>query len=64
MSMAQMALRFILANPTVGAIIPGMRKVRNVEENLGVSDGKTLPDTLLQQLRAHRWVRVPAPWSQ
>jgi aryl-alcohol dehydrogenase-like predicted oxidoreductase len=64
MSMAQMALRFILANPTVSTIIPGMRQVKNVEENLGVSDGKALPAALLQQLRTHRWVRVPTPWSQ
>ncbi len=64
MSMAQMALRFILANQEVGTIIPGMRKVRNVEENLSASDGKALPAALLQQLRAHRWVRIPAPWSQ
>jgi hypothetical protein len=41
-----------------------MRQVKNVEENLGVSDGKALPAALLQQLRTHRWVRVPTPWSQ
>jgi aryl-alcohol dehydrogenase-like predicted oxidoreductase len=63
-SMAQMALRFILANPQVATVIPGMRKVKNVEENISTSDGKTLPASLIQQLRAHRWVRVPAPWSQ
>lgn len=63
MSMAEMALRFILANHTVSTIIPGMRKLKNVEANMAASDGKTLPPALLEQLRAHRWVRHPAPWS-
>ncbi len=35
MTMAEMALRFILANDDVHTIIPGMRKVRNVEANIG-----------------------------
>ena len=35
---ARMALRFILAEPTVSTIIPGMRKVRHVEANLAASD--------------------------
>ncbi|PYT05244.1 MAG: aldo/keto reductase, partial [Acidobacteria bacterium] len=30
----EMALRFILSNPTVSTIIPGMRKIRNVESNV------------------------------
>lgn len=33
MTMAQMALSFILSNPDVSTVIPGMRKARNVEEN-------------------------------
>ena len=43
MTMAEMALRFILAEPTVSTIIPGMRKIRNVESNIACSDGETLP---------------------
>ena len=34
MTLAEMALRFILNAPAVSTIIPGMRKARNVEENL------------------------------
>jgi hypothetical protein len=41
-----------------------MRKVKNVEENISTSDGQALPASLIQQLRAHRWDRVPTPWSQ
>jgi aryl-alcohol dehydrogenase-like predicted oxidoreductase len=64
MTMAQMALRFILANPTVGTIIPGMRKLRHVEANIATSDGHALPPTLITALRAHRWDREPTEWSQ
>ncbi|MEO8481459.1 MAG: aldo/keto reductase [Acidobacteriota bacterium] len=58
MTMPELALRFILANPDVCTIIPGMRRVKNVEANLGVSDGKPLPADLLGRLRKHRWVRT------
>jgi len=34
MTMTEMALRFILNNPTVSTIIPGMRRLRHVDANL------------------------------
>jgi aryl-alcohol dehydrogenase-like predicted oxidoreductase len=64
MTMPELALRFILAEPTVSTIIPGMRKVRHVEANLAASDGKALDKGLLTQLKAHRWDRTPTEWSQ
>ncbi len=64
MSMAEMALRFILENKTVGTIIPGMRKARNVLANVACSDGSLLPAELYIQLRTHRWDRTPTSWSQ
>lgn len=64
MDMAEFALRFILSNPDVGTIIPGMRKTRNVEANIASSDGKGLSKDLLGQLKAHRWERTPTSWSQ
>jgi len=63
-SMAEMALRFILSNPTVSTIIPGMRKLDHVESNMAASDAGPLPDDLQSRLRQHRWVRHPKPWSQ
>jgi aryl-alcohol dehydrogenase-like predicted oxidoreductase len=63
-SMPEMALRFILTNPTVSTIIPGMRKTKNVESNVAASDAGPLPSTLLEELRAHRWERRPTKWSQ
>jgi aryl-alcohol dehydrogenase-like predicted oxidoreductase len=64
MTMPEMALRFILANDDVHTIIPGMRKVRNVEANIGASDGKMLEKSLMTKLQDHRWDRTPTEWSQ
>jgi aryl-alcohol dehydrogenase-like predicted oxidoreductase len=63
-SLPEMALRFILNNSDVATIIPGMRKIRNVESNLSASDKGPLPAALHAQLRQHRWVRRPTHWSQ
>jgi aryl-alcohol dehydrogenase-like predicted oxidoreductase len=64
MTMPEMALRFILNDPTVSTIIPGMRKLRHVESNIAASDAGPLPADLHDQLREHRWVRQPTSWSQ
>ena len=64
MTMAEMALRFILENDSVSTVIPGMRKQRNVLANVATSDGKGLSAELHQQLRKHRWDRTPTAWSQ
>lgn len=62
-SMAEMALRFILSNDTVSTIIPGMRKLKNVEANIAASDKGRLDENLLAELKNHSWIRKPAPWS-
>jgi len=64
MTMAEMALRFILMNSDVSTIIPGMRKQRNVMSNLGASDGQGLAKELYEELGKHRCVRKPTSWSQ
>ncbi|HEV2494420.1 MAG TPA: aldo/keto reductase [Terriglobia bacterium] len=64
MTMPEMALRFILGNPTVSTIIPGMRKIRHVESNLAASDAGPLAARLQAKLREHRWDRQPTRWSQ
>jgi aryl-alcohol dehydrogenase-like predicted oxidoreductase len=64
MTIPEMALRFILSNPNVSTVIPGMRKTRNVESNVAASDAGPLPEELLRKLRAHRWERQPTEWSQ
>jgi len=64
MTMPEVALRFILNNPTVSTIIPGMRKVKHVEANGAACNSGPLGGDLFTQLRAHRWDRRPTPWSQ
>jgi aryl-alcohol dehydrogenase-like predicted oxidoreductase len=64
MTMADMALRFILSNPDVGTVIPGMRKSKHVESNISTSDGKGLSKDLVKELKGHRWDRTPTQWSQ
>ena len=63
-TMAEMALRFILSNPDVSTVIPGMRKMNNVEANVAASEAGPLSPDLIAQLRAHRWDREPTEWSQ
>ncbi|MEY3052802.1 MAG: hypothetical protein RLY31_2587 [Bacteroidota bacterium] len=64
MTMPEMAIRFILCHPDVHTTIPGMRKTRHVEMNIGCSDGQGLPSSTMGALRAHRWDRKPTEWSQ
>jgi aryl-alcohol dehydrogenase-like predicted oxidoreductase len=64
MTMAEMALRFILSNKTVSTTIPGMRKINHLKANIGTGDGKGLPANLLAELKKHRWDRKPTWWSQ
>ena len=64
MTMPEMALRFILNNPEVSTIIPGMRKLHHVEANIECSDRGPLAPDLYTKLRDHRWDRQPTEWSQ
>jgi aryl-alcohol dehydrogenase-like predicted oxidoreductase len=64
MTMPELALRWILADPTVSTIIPGMRRLGHVEANLATSDSHPLDPALLKALEAHRWDRTPTDWSQ
>src|SRR5215470_14268069 len=64
MNLPEMALRFILSNPDICTVIPGMRKTSHVESNLAASDSGPLSAALLAELRKHRWDRKPTTWSQ
>lgn len=63
MTLPEMALRFILSNPTVSTTIVGMRKPEHVKSNIATSDAGPLDPALLAELKKHRWDRKPAPWS-
>jgi len=56
-TLPELALRFILHHPAVTTTIPGMRRPNHVRANLAASDGRPLPDALVEQLRGHRWER-------
>jgi aryl-alcohol dehydrogenase-like predicted oxidoreductase len=64
LSMPEAALRFVLSNPDVSTVIPGMRQPRHVASNLACSDLGPVPDDVLAKMRTHRWVREPTAWSQ
>ncbi len=64
MTIAEMALRFILCNKTISTTIPGMRKLNHLKSNIGTSDGRGLTPDLLAELKKHRWDRQPTSWSQ
>jgi len=63
MTLPEMALRFILANPDVSTTIVGMRKPEHVRGNVATSDAPRLEAGLLAELRKHRWDRKPKRWS-
>lgn len=64
MTLPQLALRFILDNPDITAVIPGMRKLKHTKSNLAVSGSEKLKASLFNELRQHRWDRQPTSWSQ
>jgi len=63
MTLPELAIRFVLSNPTVSTTIVGMRKPEHVAANVSYSDKGPLPADLIAQLRHHRWDRRPAEWS-
>jgi len=55
--LAETALRFVLSQKAVSTVIPGMRSVRNVDQNCALGDGHGLPAETVAKLKAHRWTR-------
>lgn len=62
MTLPEMALRFVVSNPDVATVIPGMRRPEHVRANVAASE--PLPAELVARLREHRWDRRPTSWSQ
>jgi aryl-alcohol dehydrogenase-like predicted oxidoreductase len=56
-SLPQAAIKFALAHPAVGTVIPGMRNPRQAEANCLVSGLAPLPEDLLRRLHRHLWLR-------
>ena len=53
----ELALRYILSFSEISTVIPGTRKVANVDANTSVSDGKKLSAGLMEKLKRHAWER-------
>ena len=56
-TLAQLALRFILHFDQVSTVIPGMRKLGHVKENISVSSKTRLSNQLIKELLKHSWNR-------
>jgi aryl-alcohol dehydrogenase-like predicted oxidoreductase len=52
-TLPEIALRFCLSHPAVSTVIPGMRRIRNVESNMRQSDRGPLSPDVLGILRRH-----------
>jgi aryl-alcohol dehydrogenase-like predicted oxidoreductase len=56
-NLAETALRFVISNPAVSTVIPGMRTVRHAEANAALSEQGALPRDTVEVLRRHAWDR-------
>ena len=56
-SMAEVALKFVLARPEVSSVLVGMRNADQAEKNCRVSNRRDLSNEMLQHLRRHDWRR-------
>jgi aryl-alcohol dehydrogenase-like predicted oxidoreductase len=56
-SLAEAAMRFVLAHDAVSVLIPGMKTPGEVDMNVRCSDGALFPADLMARLPAHEWVR-------
>jgi aryl-alcohol dehydrogenase-like predicted oxidoreductase len=54
-TLPEIALRFCLSHPAVSMVIPGMRRVGNVDSNCASSDLGSLPVEVLTILKRHAW---------
>jgi aryl-alcohol dehydrogenase-like predicted oxidoreductase len=56
-SLAEAAMRYVLAHDAVSVLIPGMKSPAEVDMNIRYSDGAAFPEELMTQMPQHAWVR-------
>jgi myo-inositol catabolism protein IolS len=61
-TLAQAALRFVLAHPAVQVAIPGARTVEQLEANVPAADGDLTPDELARIRALHAEWRASGSW--
>ncbi len=54
-SLADVALKFVLAHSAVSTVIPGIRNSLQAELNMGVSEKMDMSEELVDRLRQHYW---------
>lgn len=54
-NLAEAAMRYVLHQPAVKVVIPGMRNKTEVDMNVAYSDGNKFPDELIPKLKSHCW---------
>ena len=66
-SLTELALRFILHFDAVSTVIPGMRRLDHVKQNISASDRSPLSNQLVKELLKHSWNRNfygGNPWEE
>lgn len=56
-SLAEAAMRFVLSEPQLSTLIPGMKNRTEVDMNIVFSDGKIFPAELKAKLASRGWIR-------
>jgi len=56
-TLAEAAMRFVLSEPELSTLIPGMRNRTEVDLNIAYCDGQPFPPDLKDKLQDHIWVR-------
>jgi aryl-alcohol dehydrogenase-like predicted oxidoreductase len=56
-TLAEAAIKYALSSPEVSTVIAGMSSSRNIERNVGYSDGEPFPEELRGKLAEHAWIR-------
>jgi aryl-alcohol dehydrogenase-like predicted oxidoreductase len=56
-TLAEAAMRFVLSEPQLSTLIPGMKNRKEVDMNIAYCDGAEFPDELKSKLQQHIWIR-------
>jgi aryl-alcohol dehydrogenase-like predicted oxidoreductase len=56
-TLAEAAMRYVLSEPQLSTLIPGMKNRKEVDMNIAYCDGAEFPAVLKAQLPPHIWIR-------
>lgn len=56
-SLAEAAMRYVLAHDEVSVVIPGMSTPEEVDLNVAIATGAPFPDSLMDKMPRHAWIR-------